>query len=109
MGGVNNGGGEYREYIWPVMALFAVGLILIFLNFYKTVATRKISEIYISNWFILAALVWTIVLTFIGYFPDYQDGLGETVIQGYYMHQGVGMWFMTFTLGLGLLFFTLYT
>ena len=100
MGGVNNGGGEYREYIWPVMALFAVGLILIFLNFYKTVATRKISEIYISNWFILAALVWTIVLTFIGYFPDYQDGLGETVIQGYYMHQGVGMWFMTFTLGL---------
>ena len=100
MGGVNNGGGEYREYIWPVMTLFAVGLILIFLNFYKTVATRKISEIYISNWFILAALVWTIVLTFIGYFPDYQDGLGETVIQGYYMHQGVGMWFMTFTLGL---------
>ena len=100
MGGVNNGGGEYREYIWPVMALFAVGLILIFLNFYKTVANRKISEIYISNWFILAALVWTIVLTFIGYFPDYQDGLGETVIQGYYMHQGVGMWFMTFTLGL---------
>jgi len=30
----------------------------------------------------------------------YQNGLGETVIQGYYMHQGVGMWFMTFTLGL---------
>jgi len=100
MGGINNGGGEYREYIWPVMALFAVGLILTFLNFYKTVATRKISEIYISNWFILASLIWTIVLTFIGYFPDYQEGLGETVIQGYYMHQGVGMWFMTFTLGL---------
>lgn len=100
MGGINNGGGEYREYIWPIMALFAIGLIIIFSNFYKTVATRKISEIYISNWFILAALIWTTVLTFIGYFPDYQEGLGETVIQGYYMHQGVGMWFMTFTLGL---------
>ncbi len=100
MGGINNGGGEYREYIWPVMALFAIGLIVTFFNFYKTVARRKISEIYISNWFILASLIWTIVLTVIGYFPDYQDGLGETVIQGYYMHQGVGMWFMTFTLGL---------
>jgi len=100
MGGINNGGGEYREYIWPVMALFALGIILTFINFYKTVATRKLSEIYISNWFILASLVWTIVLSIIGYFPDYQDGLGETVIQGYYMHQGVGMWFMTFTLGL---------
>ena len=100
MGGINNGGGEYREYIWPIMTLFAIGLAIIFYNFYKTVATRKISEIYISNWFILASLIWTIVLTFIGYFPDYQEGLGETVIQGYYMHQGVGMWFMTFTLGL---------
>ncbi|WP_027125905.1 cbb3-type cytochrome c oxidase subunit I [Gelidibacter mesophilus] len=100
MAGINNGGGEYREYIWPVMILFAIGLIITFYNFYKTVATRKISEIYISNWFILAALIWTIVLAIIGYLPFYQDGLGETVIQGYYMHQGVGMWFMTFTLGL---------
>ena len=98
--GINNGGGEYREYIWPVMLLFAIALIITFWNFYKTVATRKISEIYISNWFILAALIWTIVLSIIGYLPFYQDGLGETVIQGYYMHQGVGMWFMTFTLGL---------
>ncbi|WP_194850725.1 cbb3-type cytochrome c oxidase subunit I [Nonlabens antarcticus] len=100
MAGINNGGGEYREYIWPVMALFAIGLIITFINFYKTVANRKLSEIYISNWFILASLIWTIVLSFIGYIPHYQDGLGETVIQGYYMHQGVGMWFMTFTLGL---------
>ena len=100
MGGINNGGGEYREYIWPIMGLFALGLIILFFNFYKTVASRNISEIYISNWFILASLIWTIVLTFIGYFPDYQNGLGETIIQGYYMHQGVGMWFMTFTLGL---------
>jgi cytochrome c oxidase cbb3-type subunit 1 len=100
MSGINNGGGEYREYIWPVMLMFAIALILTFYNFYKTVATRKIKEIYISNWFILASLIWTIVLAIVAYLPFYQDGLGETVIQGYYMHQGVGMWFMTFTLGL---------
>lgn len=100
MTGINNGGGEYREYIWPVALLFAIGLIYTFRNFYKTVAKRKISGIYISNWYLLGGLVWTIVLATIGYLPNYQDGLGETVIQGYYMHQGVGMWFMTFTLGL---------
>lgn len=100
MAGINNGGGEYREYIWPVALVFALGLIVTFWNFYKTVAQRKISEIYISNWFILAALGWTIVLATIAYIPSFQDGLGETIIQGYYMHQGVGMWFMTFTLGL---------
>ncbi|MDL5514907.1 cbb3-type cytochrome c oxidase subunit I [Arenibacter sp. M-2] len=100
MSGINNGGGEYREYIWPVMTLFAIGLVITFWNFYKTVANRKISDIYVSNWYILAALIWTIVLATIGYLPLFQNGLGETIIQGYYMHQGVGMWFMTFTLGL---------
>ncbi len=100
MAGINNGGGEYREYIWPVVLLFALGLIINFWNFYKTIANRNISEIYISNWYMLGALAWTTVLITIGYLPNFQNGLGETVIQGYYMHQGVGMWFMTFTLGL---------
>lgn len=100
MAGINNGGGEYREYIWPIMGLFVAGLLLTFYNFYMTIAKRKISEIYISNWFLIAALLWTATLTIIAYIPFYQDGLGETVVQGYYMHQGVGMWFMTFTLGL---------
>src|SRR5690606_38803786 len=100
MSGINNGGGEYREYTWPVMLLFAIGLIITFWNFYKTIASRKIANIYVSNWYMLAALIWTTVLAIIGYMPFFSDGLGETVIQGYYMHQGVGMWFMTFTLGL---------
>lgn len=100
MNGLNNGGGEYREYIWPVALLFALGLIYTFLNFYKTIANRCISEIYISNWYLLGGLIWTITLATIGYLPNFQNGLGETVIQGYYMHQGVGMWFMTYTLGL---------
>ncbi|MCB0541776.1 MAG: cbb3-type cytochrome c oxidase subunit I, partial [Bacteroidetes bacterium] len=98
MAGINNGGGEYREYIWPVMLLFAIGLILTAINYYKTIASRTVKEIYISNWYILAACVWTIILSIIGYLPF--TGLGETITQGYYMHQGVGMWFMTFTLGL---------
>ena len=100
MAGLNNGGGEYREYVWPVMLLFAVGIILAFINFYRTVARRNTGEIYISNWYMLAGLVWAIILSVIAYLPFYQNGLGETVIQGYYMHMGVGMWFMTFTLGL---------
>src|SRR5690606_12052218 len=34
MAGVNNGGGEYREYIWPIMLLFAIALVLTLINFY---------------------------------------------------------------------------
>ncbi|GAB3299416.1 hypothetical protein GCM10027511_14640 [Hymenobacter humi] len=100
LAGINNGGGEYREYTWPVMLLFAVGVVLTFANFYQTIARRTTEEFYISNWYILAATIWGIVLTVIAYLPFYQNGMGETITQGYYMHMGVGMWFMTFTLGL---------
>ncbi len=100
MAGVNNGGGEYREYIWPVALLFATGLALTIYNYYQTIANRKTTEIYVSNWYIMGAGIWTLILVTIAYLPFYQDGLGETIIQGYLMHQAVGMWFMTFTLGL---------
>ena len=100
MAGINNSGGEYREYIWPIMLLFAIGVVLTLINFLKTIATRKTKEIYVSNWYVVAALMFVIVISLVGYLPFWQDGLGETIAQGYYMHQGVGMWFMMFTLGL---------
>ncbi|MET3113627.1 cytochrome c oxidase cbb3-type subunit 1 [Pedobacter sp. CG_S7] len=100
MAGINNGGGEYREYIWPIQLFFAIGLILTLINFLITVRNRTTKEIYISNWYIIASIIFAIVITIVAYVPWWQDGLGETIIQGYYMHQGVGMWFMLFTLGI---------
>jgi cytochrome c oxidase cbb3-type subunit I len=100
MCGVNNGGGEYREYIWPVMLLFGLGLTITLLNFIQTIAKRSMKEVYISNWYIVSALIFTLIITVVAYLPFWQNGLGETIVQGYYMHQGVGMWFMLFNLGL---------
>jgi cytochrome c oxidase cbb3-type subunit 1 len=100
MAGINNSGGEYREYIWPIMLLFAIGIVLTVINFLKTVATRNTKEIYVSNWYIISAVIFIIVIVLVAYLPFWQDGLGETISQGYYMHQAVGMWFMSFTLGL---------
>jgi cytochrome c oxidase cbb3-type subunit 1 len=100
MAGINNGGGEYREYIWPVMGLFGIGVIISLKNFYKTIAKRTTKEIYVSNWYIISAMMFLLVIAVIAYWPGWQNGLGETIVQGYYMHQGVGMWFMLFNLGL---------
>ncbi|TKK71012.1 cytochrome oxidase subunit I [Ilyomonas limi] len=100
MAGINNGGGEYREYIWPIQLLFGIGLAITLANFLKTVARRKTREIYVSNWYIIAAVMFAITISLVAYLPFWQNGLGETITQGYYMHQGVGMWFMLFTLGL---------
>lgn len=100
MAGINNGGGEFREYVWPVMALFAVALILTLANFFLTVAKRTTKEIYISNWYIISALIFTIIVALTAYLPFWQNGIGETIVQGYFMHSGVGMWFTLYTLGL---------
>ena len=100
MAGINNGGGEYREYIWPIMLLFATGVGLTLFNFLKTIASRTTGDIYVSNWYITSAVMYVIVILLAAYLPFWQDGLAETIIQGYYMHQGVGMWFMFFCLGL---------
>ncbi len=100
MAGINNGGGEYREYIWPVMLPFALALVLTFFNFFKTIGRRTTREIYISNWYIVSALIFAVTIVLVAYLPFWQNGLGETIVQGYYMHQGVGMWFMFFTLGI---------
>jgi len=102
--GVTNGSGEFREFTWPVMSLFAAALVLLAITLYRTIAQRATQEIYISNWYILAALLWTIVLATIAYVPWIQSGLADTVVQGYYMHQGVGMWFTPMSLGLAYYF-----
>nr|MBC7611695.1 cbb3-type cytochrome c oxidase subunit I [Pseudopedobacter sp.] len=100
MAGINNAGGEYREYIWPIMLLFAIGLVITLFNYIQIIAKRTTKEIYISNWYIVSAAIFTVVITLVAYLPFWQNGLGETIAQGYYMHQGVGMWFMLFSLGL---------
>jgi cytochrome c oxidase cbb3-type subunit 1 len=100
LNGVNNGGQEYREFVWPVMGTFAVALLLLTYNLYQTVARRSTREVYISNWYIMGAFLWTLVVVTTAYLPWYQNGLSETVIQGYYMHMGVGMWFTPMVLGL---------
>lgn len=100
MAGFNNGGGEYREYLWPIMLLFVIGIGLSLHNYYKTIAIRKTKEIYISNWYIMAAMIFISIVAIVAYLPFWQKGIGETIVQGYYMHQAVGLWFMMFVLGL---------
>ncbi len=101
MAGINNAGQEYREFIWPVQLVFAAGVVLVAYNLIRTIADRGIEEIYISNWYIMGGFLWTIPLVIIAYLPYYQqNAISQTVIQGYYMHMGVGMWFTPIALGL---------
>jgi cytochrome c oxidase cbb3-type subunit 1 len=81
------------------MLVWATGLGLTLFNFLKTIGNRKTKEIYISNWFIVASFIFILHVAVIANLPFGQKGIGETILQGYYMHQAVGMWFMFSNLG----------
>ncbi len=105
MSGQINANREYREYPLWAMAMIAAGVALLAFVTYRVIARRQVRAIYISCWFVLAACVWIAVVAFMGYWPGFSRGLADTVVQGYYMHNAVGMWFTP--LAVGITYYTL--
>lgn len=98
-------GREYREIPWWAMSFVAAGDLLLFAVFWRVISRRTVKGIYISCWFILAASFWIAVILVVGYMPFFRKGLANTVIEGYYIHNAVGMWFTP--LAVGLTYYTL--
>jgi cytochrome c oxidase cbb3-type subunit 1 len=99
LAGVNRGPQEYREWVWPLAVILAAAVVTAGYVSYRTVAARTLPEVYISNWYILGGFCYLPILYVTSYLPFYQAGLGNTVVQGYYMHNVMGMWFTQLALG----------
>lgn len=95
-----NAGREYREYpIWAMAPIF-IAIALIGIVFYRVVARRGVKGIYISCWFIISACFWVAITVFMGYQPFFRTGMADRVIDGFYIHNAVGMWFTPLAVGL---------
>lgn len=97
--GMNYGDQEYREWIWPAKLLFLAGVFLSGATIVRTVAERAEREIYISNWYTVGGFIFTLILSIVALIPIYQIGLGQVAVQGFFMHNAVGMWFTFLALG----------
>lgn len=97
--GINYGDQEYREWVWWVRLIFMAGVFLCGLVVVRTVAKRVERDIYISNWYTIGGFVFTVILSIVAIIPVYQNGLGQVAVQGFYMHNAVGMWFTFLALG----------
>ncbi len=95
-----HGGREYREYpIWA-MGLIAAAVLVLGWVFYRMIVRRQTKGIYIACWFILAACGWIAVVAVMGYLPFFKRGMADTIVQGFYMHNAVGMWFTPLVVGI---------
>jgi len=72
--GCNDGDLEYREWPWPIRLIFLAALLVTGWNLIGTVLRRSSEDIYLSNWYTIAGVLWTCVIATVGVLPWYQHG-----------------------------------
>jgi cytochrome c oxidase cbb3-type subunit 1 len=100
---------EYAELEWPIDLLIAVVWVAYAIVFFGTLATRKVSHIYVANWF-YGAFILTIALLHIGnsmaipvtLTKSYSlyHGAIDAMVQWWYGHNAVGFFLTAGFLGM---------
>jgi cytochrome c oxidase cbb3-type subunit 1 len=102
-------GKEYAELEWPIDVAIAVVWLSYMFNFIMTMATRKSSHIYVSNWFFLGMMVMITYLHVVnslampvGLFKSYSifSGVQDAMIQWWWGHNAVGFYLTAGFLGI---------
>ncbi len=100
---------EYAELEWPIDILIAVVWLAFTINFIMTIANRKSSHIYVSNWFFLGMMVMITYLHVVnslavpvGLFKSYSifSGVQDAMIQWWWGHNAVGFYLTAGFLGI---------
>ncbi|MCP5415660.1 MAG: cytochrome-c oxidase, cbb3-type subunit I [Chromatiaceae bacterium] len=102
-------GKEYAELEWPIDIAIAVVWLSYMFNFIMTLANRKTSHIYVSNWFFLGMMVMITYLHVVnslavpvGMFKSYSifSGVQDAMIQWWWGHNAVGFYLTAGFLGI---------
>ncbi|MCU7891205.1 MAG: cytochrome-c oxidase, cbb3-type subunit I [Candidatus Thiodiazotropha sp. (ex Ustalcina ferruginea)] len=102
-------GKEYAELEWPIDLAIAVVWLVYAFNFIMTLATRKSSHIYVSNWFFLGMMVMITCLHVVNslaipvsLFKSYSvfSGVQDAMVQWWYGHNAVGFYLTAGFLGI---------
>jgi cytochrome c oxidase cbb3-type subunit 1/cytochrome c oxidase cbb3-type subunit I/II len=89
-------GREYAELIWPLDMLVVSALLLIFFNFIMTVRQRQEPILYVSVWYVLAAIILTTCTYALGnviWKPDTGAlvGIPDAIVLWFYGHNIFGL------------------
>jgi len=102
-------GKEYAELEWPIDIAIAVVWLVYSFNFMMTVAKRKTTHIYVSNWFFMSMMVMITYLHVVNSlaipvsaFKSYSifSGVQDAMIQWWWGHNAVGFYLTAGFLGI---------
>jgi cytochrome c oxidase cbb3-type subunit I/II len=96
---------EYAEMPWIIDVAIIITLILIGYNILGTIFNRKEHKLYVSLWFYAGIVLWFPIVYFIGnvmWRPPTGAlfGLTDAVINWFYGHNVLGLWFTPFAIAL---------
>jgi cytochrome c oxidase cbb3-type subunit I/II len=100
---------EYAELIWPIDVLITLVWVVFAVNFFGTIAIRKVRHMYVALWFYMSFVITIAVLhivnnlvvpaTLTRSYPVFA-GLTDALVQWWYGHNAVGFFLTTPFLGL---------
>src|SRR5690606_2868331 len=88
-----NDGLEWLEIPWQIDILFVVGGALIGLPLVFTLQNRKVKHLYVSIWYMGAALFWFPVLFLVGNLPSVHFGVEEATMNWWFGHNVLGLFY----------------
>lgn len=88
-----NDGMEWLEIPWQVDILLVIGGLLVALPLVFTLQNRRVEHLYVSVWYMGAALFWFPTLFLIGNFPSLHVGVEQATMNWWFGHNVLGLFY----------------
>ncbi len=90
---------QWLEIPWQIGILLAVGGALCAVPLFLTLSRRKVDHLYVSLWYLLAALIWFPILYVVAKVPYVHFGVEQAVVNWWFAHNVLGLWLTPLGLG----------
>jgi len=93
-------GEEWLEFPWQIDILFVVGGALCAIPLLLTAANRQVEHLYVTSWYLMAALVWFPILFLIANLPFTFPGASGATVNWWFAHNVLGLWVTPIGIGI---------
>jgi cytochrome c oxidase cbb3-type subunit I len=90
---------QWLEIPWQIGILLAVGGALCAVPLLLTLRRRNVDHLYVSVWYIAAALLWFPILYVVAKVPYVHFGVEQAIVNWWYAHNVLGLWLTPLGLG----------
>lgn len=96
---------EWLEIPWQIDIFIAVSVALFVIPMLVTAWHRNVRHIYVTGWYLLAALIWFPILFIVANLPNVHVGAQQATVNWWFAHNVLGLWLTP--LGVGAAYYLL--